>query len=63
MTTIDVYISGIEALKEIDKIANDFPCFVNYEPTTKEIEWEVTSSVDKRTLRQSKTDLLNGFER
>lgn len=42
MTTIDVYISGIEVLKEVDKIANDFPCFVNYEPTTKEIEWEVS---------------------
>lgn len=42
MNTIDVYISGIEGLKEVDKIANDFPCFVNYEPTTQTDEWEVS---------------------
>lgn len=42
MTTIDVYISGVKGLKTVDKIANDFPCFVNYEPTTEETEWEVS---------------------
>ncbi len=42
MATIDVYISEVEGLKEVDKIANDFPCFVNYEPTPQVSEWEVS---------------------
>lgn len=42
MATIDVYISEVEGLKEVDKIANDFPCFVNYEPTPQSNEWEVS---------------------